>query len=163
MICFLSDLAARRTEALLVLRNDALLMEWIEAIPPDAGTTDLKNAAARKRVVDRACEIMLSQTREPLTILQLCSQVGASRRKLNYCFNDVLGTNPVKYLRAVRLNGVRRDLKAEADLSVNDAAARWGFWHMSQFSLDYKRQFGELPYTTLSLRRQRGGQDGLSA
>lgn len=142
--------------ALLQLR-DALLMEWIEAIPPDAGSMDLKSVAARKRVVDRACEIMLSHTREPLTILQLCSQVGASRRKLNYCFNDVLGTNPVKYLRAVRLNGVRRDLKAEADLSVNDAAARWGFWHMSQFSLDYKRQFGELPSATANTRRQRGG------
>lgn len=138
--------------ALLQLR-DALLIDWIEAIPPDVGTMELKSVAARKRVVDRACEIMLSHTREPLTILQLCSQVGASRRKLNYCFNDVLGTNPVKYLRAVRLNGVRRDLKADTYLNVNDAAARWGFWHMSQFSLDYKRQFGELPSATLNARR----------
>lgn len=138
--------------ALLQLR-DALLIEWIEAIPPEVDASELKTVAARKRVVDRACEVILSHTNEPLSILELCSRVGASRRKLNYCFHDVLGTNPVKYLRAVRLNGARRDLKTDIHLSVQDIASRWGFWHQSQFALDYKRQFGELPSTTLRVAR----------
>lgn len=137
--------------------RDAVLIEWIEALPAAVDSSDLKTAAARKRVVDRACDLLLSQANEPLSILQLCSRIGASRRKLNYCFQDVLGITPVKYLRAVRLNGVRRELKAipDARVGVQDVAARWGFWHLGQFSLDYKRQFGELPSATL--RAARGG------
>ena len=135
--------------------RDAVLIEWIEALPAAVDSSDLKTAAARKRVVDRACDLMLSQADEPLSILQLCSHIGASRRKLNYCFQDVLGITPVKYLRAVRLNGVRRELKAipDARAGVQDVAARWGFWHLGQFSLDYKRQFGELPSATLRAAR----------
>ena len=41
---------------------------------------------------------------------------------------------------------------AEGEVSVQDAAARWGFWHLGQFSRDYKRQFGELPSQTLKQR-----------
>lgn len=29
--------------------------------------------------------------------------------------------------------------------SVQDAAAAYGFWHMSQFALDYRQLFGERP------------------
>jgi AraC-like DNA-binding protein len=35
------------------------------------------------------------------------------------------------------------------DSRKQDAAARWGFWHLGQFSRDYKGQFGELPSQTL--------------
>jgi len=127
--------------------RDALLIEWFEALPPTVDASALPSAVARKRLVDRACALMLSQPEEPLSMLEVCRRVGASRRKLNYCFQDVLGTSPVKYLRAVRLNGVRRELRIGM-LSVQDVAARWGFWHLGQFARDYKRQFGELPSHT---------------
>jgi AraC family ethanolamine operon transcriptional activator len=42
----------------------------------------------------------------------------------------------------------------DAHTGVQDVAARWGFWHLGQFSLDYKRQFGELPSATLRAARQ---------
>jgi AraC family transcriptional regulator, ethanolamine operon transcriptional activator len=129
--------------------RDALLIEWLEALPDSVDASALPNALARKRLVDRACELMLSQTEDPLSMLAVCRHVGASRRKLNYCFQEALGTSPVKYLRAVRLNGVRRELRSIQCGSVQDAAARWGFWHLGQFSRDYKGQFGELPSQTL--------------
>lgn len=137
--------------ALLQLR-DAILIEWIETMPETVDTSELPTAAARKRIVDRACELMLATPDEPLSMLEVCRRIGASRRKLNYCFQDVLGSSPVKYLRAVRLNGVRRELRSGTS-AVQDVAARWGFWHLGQFSLDYKRQFGELPSTTLKAAR----------
>ncbi len=137
----IGDTAARQL-------RDALLIEWFEALPDSVDASALPNALARKRLVDRACELMLSHTETPLSMLEVCRHVGASRRKLNYCFQEALGTSPVKYLRAVRLNGVRRELRS-ARGSVQDAAARWGFWHLGQFSRDYKGQFGELPSQTL--------------
>lgn len=134
------------------LRDD-ILIEWIEALPPSVDISNLNTLERRKRMVDKACELMLAQPDEPLSILQVCSRVGASRRKLNYCFQDVLGTSPTQYLRALRLNGVRRDLK-RASATVQDVAARWGFWHLGQFSLDYKKHFLELPSETLALAKK---------
>jgi AraC family ethanolamine operon transcriptional activator len=131
--------------------RDALLIEWLEALPPSIDASGLPGALARKRIVDRACEVMLASTDEPLSMLEVCRRVGASRRNLNYCFKDVLNTSPLKYLRAVRLNGVRRELLRDAP-TVIDAAARWGFWQLGQFSHDYKQQFGELPSATLKGR-----------
>jgi AraC family ethanolamine operon transcriptional activator len=135
--------------AALAHLRDELLMEWIEALPERVDASQLPTVAARKRLVDRVCERMLAGADEPPTLLSVCREVGASRRKLNYCFQDVLGTSPVKYLRAVRLNGVRRELSAGRAGSVQEAAARWGFWHLGQFAQDYKQQFGELPSVTL--------------
>lgn len=132
--------------------RDALLIEWLEALPDTVDASALPNALARKRLVDHACELMLTESDEPLSMLDVCRRVGASRRKLQYCFREALGTSPVKYLRAVRLNGVRRELRAGAS-TVQDAAMRWGFWHLGQFSRDYKRQFGELPSETLRSRQ----------
>lgn len=128
--------------------RDALLIEWFEALPGSVDAGALPSALARKKLVDQACELMLSQPDEPLSMLEVCRRVGASRRKLNYCFQDVLGTSPVKYLRAVRLNGVRRELRAGAG-AVQDVATRWGFWHLGQFAREYRQQFGELPSQTL--------------
>jgi AraC family ethanolamine operon transcriptional activator len=61
--------------------------------------------------------------------------------------------SPVTYLRALRLNGVRRELKRGGDEAVADRAARWGFWHQSRFAADYKHLFGELPSETLRQAR----------
>ena len=88
-----------------------------------------------------------------LSLLEVCKAVGASPRKLGYCFQEVLGTSPMHYWRAMRLNRVRRDLKRGAEASVYDVAVQHGFWHFSQFSLDYKRHFSELPSETLRRAR----------
>lgn len=138
----------RDPKAVVQLR-DEVLIEWIEAIPPRVDTDELGRAEARKRVVDRACALMLSRPEEPMTILQVCDRIGASPRKLEYCFRQVLGTTPAKYLRAARLNGVRRELRRQENTSVQDIAARWGFWHMGEFAAAYRRQFDELPSQTL--------------
>lgn len=131
--------------------RDGVLSCWVAGLPCDGAGETPSTHAKRRRLVERACEIALAENDAPLSILELCRRAGASRRKLNYCFQEILGMSPVGYLRAVRLNRVRRELvraRVRPD-SVGDAAARWGFWHMSQFSLDYKRQFGELPSATL--------------
>lgn len=114
---------------------------------------------ARQLVVERAREYMREHIEEPITVADLCSELRVSRRTLQYSFQDVLNLNPVSFLRALRLNGVRRALKhATADVgTVADIAARWGFWHLSHFAADYKSMFGELPSETLR-QTTRGGR-----
>lgn len=148
----LSDVAAEPSllnnrDAMIQLR-DAILIEWIEALPAKVETKDLDSGEARKRVVDRACALMLAEPDVPMSILQVCNRIGASPRKLEYCFRSVLGIAPAKYMRTARLNGVRRELR-RGGTAVQDVAARWGFWHMGEFAAAYRRQFGELPSQTL--------------
>lgn len=139
------------------LRDD-ILIEWIEALPSSVDTSERDTLERRKRMVNRACDLMLAHSDEPLSILQVCSRVGASRRKLNYCFQDVLGISPSQYQRALRLNGVRRDLRqAGPRITVQDVAARWGFWHLGQFSQNYKQHFFELPSETLARAKKEHG------
>ena len=133
--------------------EDALLVEIMDMLPTARPADPGRSAVARKRTVDRARALMHGSGDRSLSLLEVCKAVGASPRKLGYCFQDVLGTSPMHYWRAMRLNRVRRDLKRAAEMSVYDVAVQHGFWHFSQFSLDYKRHFSELPSETLRRAR----------
>jgi AraC family ethanolamine operon transcriptional activator len=105
------------------------------------------------KVVARAREYIEQRQDQPITVLDLCKETSTSQRTLQYCFDKVVGTSPAAYLKVVRLNGLRRDLvRTGSSLKIGDIAAQWGFWHLSQFSLDYKRLFGELPSDTVKRR-----------
>jgi AraC family ethanolamine operon transcriptional activator len=109
---------------------------------------------SRTRLVERAREHLHAQREVPVTVAELCAALGVSRRTLQYSFQEILGVSPVQFLRALRLNGVRRELRrTTSDERVADVAARWGFWHPSQFATDYRRMFGERPSETV--RRER--------
>ncbi len=125
--------------------RDAVMVQLLELVAPDQAPP--LNPTARKRMVDRAREYALGHLDEPLSILDLCNHIGASRRKLQYCFQETLGINSVAYLRALRL-----ELRDSVDLHGVQEAARWGFWHLSRFSSDYRNLFGESPSQTLHRR-----------
>lgn len=133
--------------ALLNSLCDAL-MARIGQHPPQATPGDT-TAATRQRVVREARRYMSEHAEEPIGVPDLCEAIHVSRRTLQYSFQDVLQMSPVTYLRALRLNGVRRDLRKGGDEPVADRAARWGFWHLSRFAADYRHLFGELPSETL--------------
>ena len=110
----------------------------------------------RHRLVERADEYVRSHSDRLITVAELCSVLGISRRALQASFQDALGVSPHAYIRAVSLNAVRRHLKNPDSpyRSIQDAAAAYGFWHMSQFAQDYRQLFGERPSETL-LRREK--------
>ncbi len=115
---------------------------------------DAGGGTSRRRLVDAAKVLVAARGEAPMTVPELTASLGVSMRTLEYAFRDVLGLSPVQYLRAARLRGVRRELlRANPAIRVSDAAARWGFWHLSQFAADYKRLFGELPSATLGRHR----------
>jgi AraC family ethanolamine operon transcriptional activator len=113
---------------------------------------------SHRKVVESAKNYVLDRADEPVTVEELCKAVGVSRRSLQTCFHEVMGTNPVNYLRTMRLNAARRELRRHDGRTRNiaDVAARWGFWHLSHFATDYRNLFGELPSNTLA--RSRGAR-----
>lgn len=153
-----SDIFAPASETWLAQTNlrtmvrETILLHLLDLLD----TTDPHEVvpSARMRLVKRARDYALAHPDRPPSILELCNRVGASRRKLQYCFQETLGINPVAYMRALRLNAVHRALRRNQDDTVHDIAIQWGFWHVSRFATDYRQLFGELPSTTL--KRARG-------
>lgn len=105
----------------------------------------------RERLVRRADDYMRACVGEPLSLLDLCRELGVSERTLHYAFQEVRGLSPMAYFRAIRLNAVRQELKTAPDTAtVHEIAQRWGFWHTGEFAAAYRRLFGELPSQTLN-------------
>lgn len=111
-------------------------------------------ARLRSRALRRCTAFIEQSAGRPITVRELCEVSGASWRTLDYAFKEQFGLSPKAYLRAHRLNGVRAQLLdlPEHGGTIAMVAGRWGFWHMSQFAVDYRKLFGELPSET---RRER--------
>ena len=103
-----------------------------------------------RQVVKKVCEVLQEQPDYCHSIDDLCQMTFTSRRTLQNCFELITGQSPAQFLKIIKLNAVQRALQnADEQRGVSDIAADWGFWHLSQFSMDYKRLFGESPSQTL--------------
>lgn len=58
-------------------------------------------------------------------------------------FKSVTSMTPLQYQKSLRLNAARE--KLQAGVSVSETAYQVGYESPSQFSREYKRQFGESP------------------
>ena len=86
-----------------------------------------------------------------ITIPELCSVANVSERTLEYAFRERYNLSPKNYTLLHRMNNVRKQLRKENQKkhTVSEIARQHGFWHMGQFSSDYKKMFAELPSETL--------------
>ena len=107
-----------------------------------------------RRMLSRARDYLQAHTDRCVTVHELCVQLGSSPRALQDCFRNYVGMSPKTYLKALKLNEARRELRRvdSAYGSVSDVAVRYGFWHLSRFAADYRWLFGELPSDTLRRR-----------
>lgn len=112
-----------------------------------------RRAETRQRVVRRAIDYMRSHLADEIGVAEICSAACASRRTLQYCFEEFMRTTPQAYLRALRLNEARRALKASgsAALAITALAGDYGFSSPSHFTRHYKAMFDEVPSQTLKL------------
>ncbi len=104
-------------------------------------------APARRRIARMAAQILHERCREELCIADLCAAVHASRRTLHLGFLEVYGVGPMAYLKILRLNGVRREIRhaRRGERNITNSAMAWGFTHLGRFAGDYEAHFGVLP------------------
>lgn len=112
-----------------------------------------RRAETRLKVVKRAVEFMRANLQEDIGVPEICGAAYASRRTLQYCFEEFMHTTPQAYLRALRLNEARRVLKARQPQPqpITELATTLGFASASHFTRHYKLMFDELPSETLKL------------
>jgi AraC family ethanolamine operon transcriptional activator len=110
------------------------------------------NQSKRGKGVRQVIDYLHSYGENIPTIPELCKISKLSERNLQYGFKEYLGITPTRYLRLIRLNGVRRDLlinHGKKDRIV-DVALHWGFIELGRFANDYRQLFQELPSRTLN-------------
>lgn len=112
-------------------------------------------ASQKRRALERALDYVTERANEPVALEGLCQATGVNPRTLRRAFLEEFGVSPARYLRTVRLQGVRRQLRSTSlsRVKISDIAHQWGFWHMGQFAADYRREFGELPSETVAGRK----------
>jgi AraC family ethanolamine operon transcriptional activator len=88
------------------------------------------------------------------SINQVCEHTNVPERTVRRLVQKRYNLSPKNYLNKLRLNEVRKGLKKNHEYSsVLQVASEYNYWHMGQFTRDYKVLFGELPSETH--RRQR--------
>lgn len=108
-----------------------------------------RRAHGRLQVARRAIDFMRANLQSDIGVPDICAAAYASRRTLQYCFEELFRTTPQAYLRALRLNEARRVLKSRPGLPITEVAGELGFSSASHFTHHYKVMFDELPSQTL--------------
>lgn len=131
--------------------EQGMLQEMLQLMTdPDCDRRQRNGSSTQSFIVEKCHRLAMSETLNAPSVMDLCQRLQVSRRTVQNSFRSVAETTPVNYLRSVRLNGVRRSLMSThpSELSIGDAAARWGFYHLSHFAAEYQELFGELPSQT---------------
>ena len=105
------------------------------------------NRRQKRKALVRALEFIEANLARPLRMNQVCTYANVSRSTLERLFRCEFQQTPSSYIRARRLDAVRRDLTGglNASRTIADVAVAHGFTHMGRFSSTYRRQFGRLP------------------
>jgi AraC family ethanolamine operon transcriptional activator len=131
---------------------EKLLDILLDSIPrAQAASPQNLSPLCQTRIARQAREYMLAHLERSLTLKELYQELDTSRRNLFYSFEATFGVTPMRYFKLLRLQGLRRALKAAEPetTTVMNLASRWGFWSTGHLARDYKMIFGELPSKTL--------------
>lgn len=111
---------------------------------------------SKSKLIRQATDFIHANLNKPLTLKDIYTHLGVSRRTLFYTFENIFGSTPMTYIKAQRLQGARRSLK-QADpkfTNITSIAHQWGFYHLGHFTKAYQAMFNELPSQTLRVKRR---------
>lgn len=116
--------------------------------------TDDEEAPARRvdaALVQRVVERLHGDPARAWRLDELAAAERVSARALADAFHRSVDSSPMQYLRRLRLEGAREELRTADPASETTAriATNWGFAHLGRFADDYRAAFGELPSQTL--------------
>lgn len=150
------DLLLRSTERTPVIEQQVrtLLLEASLLAFPTTFTEALASGRSARPLpapVRRAKAYIEEHATGAVTLADIAEAARLSPRGLQYAFRAATGRTPMQYVRRVRLDAARTDLRAAdaSDETVAAVAARWGFSNLGRFAAMYRAEFGEAPSATL--------------
>ncbi len=95
----------------------------------------------------QALDIIAENLDSPPTVQELSERLNLTPRYLQLLFKKNLNLSPKQFIRFCRLNRARSYLyKSKLQKgSISDVANELGYWHMSNFSQEFKLVFGATP------------------
>ena len=139
----------------------AIEQDLIQALITCLTAAEALDGGAAKRhhahIMLRFEEAMAENPSRPRRVAEICELIGVRERTLQSCCAKFLGISPRRYLLLRRLKQVRRARRdADPTTTVADLAQRHGFTELGRFAVAYRREFGEMPSTTLARVRGSG-------
>jgi AraC-like DNA-binding protein len=133
------------------------IIAWMGDSSSQWGPESLKANGARIRVAKLAQEFIEEHYRERVCIEDLCRVTGVGVRTLQRYFKEYFDLTVTEYLKTVRLDAARRELRTlrPSQTTVATIALRNGFAHLGRFSIEFRDRFGESPNETLAMRANR--------
>lgn len=132
-----------------VLLEQQVCEEIILIVIDSLNLDEKEGFRVRSLVMENAIGYIRNHARDAVSVADVVAASGVSSRTLYRTFREGLGIPPKHYIKAIRLEGVRKQLGGRLDRqSVTDTANEWGFWHMGDFAHDYRKKYGELPSET---------------
>jgi AraC-like DNA-binding protein len=102
--------------------------------------------------VQRALDFIDANAQRNIELADVAQAAALSASSLLRQFKAQLGLSPGAFLRQVRLDRARAELRRGQGGSIREVALRWGFLNASKFSQAYLQRFGELPRETAQRR-----------
>ena len=111
-----------------------------------APRVDRYHRRQKRKSLARSLEFIEAHLTTPVRMGQICSYAGVSQSTLERLFQREYQQTPSSFVRARRLDAVRRDLGSGLETgTIAEVAMKHGFTHMGRFSSAYRKQFGHLP------------------
>jgi AraC-like DNA-binding protein len=125
---------------------------FLELYPPEGASMPKALLAPRNESIRAAADFVHQNAHLPIGPIEIAEAAHLSVRGLQVAFQRLLGTTPLAYLRDVRLDRVRTDLRLAdpARATVAEIARAWGFAHLGRFSAAYAARFDQYPSETLA-------------
>lgn len=127
----------------LILRIVALLFNIEEMSEGNADT------GGRSAVLRLACEYIDANLTRAITLTDLESLTGLSRRSLQYAFRSTFDCTPMQWVAQRRLETVRSQILAARQGTNLTRIAGEYFANLGEFARLYRQRYGELPSMTL--------------
>lgn len=146
------DLYADQPSVLVSLGlQDAMYRLAVSLLRPDlvestqSQTNELEPLLPKRRLVDMACDQMMDNLDQVVSITELAITCGVSVRALQYAFQQRLGCTPKEWLQRQRLMRAQAMLQSSPYVSIMQVAMACGFPSASLFAQRYREAFGVLP------------------
>ncbi|MBP8005610.1 MAG: AraC family transcriptional regulator [Acinetobacter sp.] len=130
----------------ILILGDQIKRELLYRVIQHSGADALKGLVAQGnlRPIYKICEYIQHHFTEKLTVEMLAEQANMSISAFHKAFKQVTLHSPLQYLKVVRLHKAKQLLQNE-NQSVAQAAYAVGYQSSSQFSREFKKQFGFPP------------------
>ncbi|GAA2694806.1 MULTISPECIES: helix-turn-helix transcriptional regulator [Actinosynnema] len=144
---------ATTTPLLLATAQRYLAASVLAAFPSTvlAEPTAATRRDAHFHTLRRAIAFIESNADRDIAMPDIAAAAFVTPRAVQLAFRRHLSTTPMAYLRRVRLDAARTELRASDAryTTVTQVSARWGFGRASAFAAHYRAAYGEPPSRTL--------------